>query len=127
MPSRIRVVIGHEPRFYREALAEALRCLRPDLEVMLTEPAALEEVVQRGGASVVVCSRLSPVLMAHALAWVLLYPDGENRAVVSVGGEERTTPGFGIADLLALIAEAWALTGDSEGGAAAPGSPQFLS
>jgi hypothetical protein len=110
MIGNIRVVVGHEPRFYREALAEALRCLRPDLEVVLTEPASLDDAMRRGGASVVVCSRLSPAVLAEALAWVLLYPQGENRAVVSVGGLERTTTGFGIADLLDVIAEAAALT-----------------
>jgi hypothetical protein len=105
-----RVVVGNEPRYYREVLAEALRCLRPDLEIVLTEPAMLDEEAQRGGLPLVICSRLSPTILALKVGWVLLYPDGENRAVVSIAGQERVISGFEIADLLAIIAEAESMT-----------------
>jgi hypothetical protein len=106
MTDGFRIVIGNEPRYYRDALAEALRYLHPDLEIVLTEPAGLDEEVARGGTQVVVCSRLSPAILDKALAWILLYPDAENRAVVSLAGQERSTPGFEIADILAVIEEA---------------------
>jgi hypothetical protein len=106
-----RVVFGNEPQFYRGVLAEAVRCLRPDLEVILIDPTGLDEEVGRAGA-VVVCSRLSPDIRTQALAWVLLYPDAENRANVGIAGEERTISGFEIADLLAVIDEAASLFKD---------------
>jgi hypothetical protein len=106
MTDGFRIVIGNEPRYYRETLAEVLRALNPDLEIVLTEPASLGEEVGRGGAQVVVCSHLSPAILNKALAWILLYPDAENRAVVGLAGQERSTPGFEIADILAVIEEA---------------------
>ena len=106
-----RVVCGNEPQFYRGALAEAVRYLRPNLEVILIDPAGLDEEVGRAGA-VVVCSHLSPDIRTQALAWVLLYPDAENRANVGMAGEERTISGFEIADLLAVIDEAASLFKD---------------
>lgn len=99
-----RVVIGNEPRFYREALAGALRLLRPDVEVVLAETAALDDEVGRRGG-LVVCSHLSPTIRDQALAWILLYPDAENRAVVSLAGCERSIAGAEITDLLGVIDE----------------------
>jgi hypothetical protein len=111
MMAGFRVVFGNEPQLYRGALAEALRCLLPDLKVILSDPAGLDEEVGRAGA-LVVCSRLSPDIRTQALTWVLLYPGAENRAVIGIAGEERSISGFEIADLLALIAEAETLAKD---------------
>ena len=105
MTDGFRVVVGNEPRFYREALAAALRLLRPDLEIILTEPADLDEEFGRGGAHLVVCSHLGPTVQDQALAWILLYPDAENRAEVCIAGHERSVAGIEITDLLAIINE----------------------
>ncbi|MBW3633591.1 MAG: hypothetical protein KY456_11265 [Chloroflexi bacterium] len=106
-----RVVIGNEPRFYREALAGALRLLRPDVEVVLAETAALDDEVGRRGG-LVVCSRLSPTIQTQAPTWILLYPEAENRAVVGLAGRERSIPSVEIADLLGVIDEAERLAHD---------------
>jgi hypothetical protein len=116
MTDCFRVVVGHEPRFYREALAEALRCLCPDLEIVLTDPATLDQDVDYDCAQVVICSRVSAAIEQQALAWVLLYPNGANRAVISIAGRQRETDGFEIADLLAVIEEAWTLANPEDEG-----------
>ena len=79
-----RVLVAHEPTSYREALAAVLPELRPRLRAHLVEPAELEAALGRLRPAVVVCSRLSAAVRAHAAAWVLLYPDGEDR--LAVGG-----------------------------------------
>lgn len=119
MTDDFRIVVGNEPRFYREALAAALRLLRPDLEVILAEPDDLDEEVGRRGAHLVVCSHLSEFVQSQALAWILLYPDAENWAVVGLAGLERTIAGVEIADLLDFIDEVERLPRDGAEGSGA--------
>lgn len=102
----VRVVVGHEPRFYRESLAAALQLLLPNTVVTLVEPAKLDQAVAPGSATVVMCSALSETVKRQALAWILFYPDGENLAVVGIAGGQRTIPNVELSDLLAVIAEA---------------------
>ena len=84
MATQSHVLVAHEPLFYRDALAEVLPGLPPSLRVHLVEPADLDTAVARLRPAMVVCSRLSAAVRAHAAAWVLLYPDGEDR--LAVGG-----------------------------------------
>jgi hypothetical protein len=107
MTVSLRIVIGHDPLFYREALAEALRCLCPDLDIVLTDSSELDKHVAYDGAHVlVICSALSSLILERSLGWVLLYPDGENRALVSLRDQQWPTDGFTVANLLALIDDA---------------------
>ena len=52
-----RVVFANEPRSYREAMAVACRVLRPEVEVILAEPADLDAEVTRLDPQLVLCSR----------------------------------------------------------------------
>ena len=109
MRTFFRVVVGNEPRYYREALVAAFRCLRPHLDVLLVEPADLDDVSTCRG-DVVVCSHLSQAIRSHALAWIVLYPEAENRAVIGLAGRERSVASADIDDLLDVIDEAERLT-----------------
>jgi hypothetical protein len=100
------IVVANEPRSYREAMAVACRVLCPEVEVILAEPADLDAAVVRLDPQFVLCSRLTEGLRTGSRAWVLLYPEGEARAVISVAGRCVTTGDLGFAALAALIDQA---------------------
>ena len=98
-----RIVVANEPRSYREAMAVACRVLRPEVEVILAEPADLDAAVARLDPQLVLCSRLTEGLRTGSRAWVVLYPEGEAQAVISAAGHCVTTDDLGFAALAALI------------------------
>ena len=99
----MRILVGHEPRFYREVLAATLHELRPHLTVDIVEPEDLDGAVVQRGPQLVLCSRLSEVVETRCLAWVLLYPCGEARVVISVAGRRHTVPDPGVNGLLRVV------------------------
>ena len=101
-----RIVVANEPRSYREALAVACRVLRPQIEVILAEPADLDAAVARLDPHLVLCSQLTEGLRTGTRAWVVLYPGGEARAVISVAGHCVTTDDIGVAALAVVIDQA---------------------
>ena len=107
----VLVLVANEPRAYRETIALALRELRPEAEVLAVEPETLDAEVVRRRPDLAVCSRLSEVVETRVPAWVLLYPEGANLAVVSVRGERATSGGLGLADLATLVDRAEGFTG----------------
>lgn len=98
-----RIVVANEPRSYREAMAVACRAVRPEVEVILAEPADLDAAIARLDPQLVLCSRLTEGLRAGSRAWVVLYPGGEARAMINVAGQCVTTGDIGFAALTALI------------------------
>jgi hypothetical protein len=107
----MRILVANEPRSYREAIAGAVQVLRPHLAVITVEPEDLDEEVVRHDPGLVLCSRLSRVVESWPCAWVVLYPDGETRAMVSIAGRRRTvTADLPFASLLSLIDETEHLT-----------------
>ena len=104
------IVLGNEPRAYREALAAAIACLRPELAVTAVEPDALDAAVERLRPRLVVCSGLTARVESDVPAWALLYPDGARMVVTSVDGERATASNLDLAALLALLDRAAALS-----------------
>ena len=51
----------------------------------------------------VLCSRLSAVVETRCLAWVLLYPHGAARIVISVAGRRQTVLDPGLDGLLRVM------------------------
>jgi len=100
------VFIANEPRAYRETITSALRTLRPHAEVIAIEPADLDAEVQRRRPDVAICSQLSCTIEDVVPSWVLLYPDGANMTVVSVGGQRSITGNLALHDLAAVISPA---------------------
>jgi DNA-binding transcriptional LysR family regulator len=100
---RLRVVVSNSPRSYREAMAEALRRLRPDFDVRLVEPGALEEELARGVPDVVLCSGASHLVQSRVPFWVDLYPGGSRLTVVGAEGRLTTRPDIGLGELLDFV------------------------
>ena len=103
---RKRIVVANEPRSYREALAVACQVLRPEVEVILAEPVDLDAEVVRLDPQLVLCSQLTEGLRTGSRAWVVLYPGGAARAVISVAGHRVTTGDLGVAALAVVIDQA---------------------
>ena len=101
-----RIVVANEPRSYREAMAVACRAVRPEVEVILAEPADLDAAVVRLDPQLVLCSRLTEGLRAGSCAWVVLYPGGKARTLINVAGQCVPTGDIGFAALAALIDQA---------------------
>jgi hypothetical protein len=99
---KMHVLVANEPCAYREAITGALRELRPHIEFNAVEPDGLDGEVARLRPHLVVCSQITAAL--HSLpAWIMLYPEGENRAVISAAGEQVTVDNIGFDDLLSTI------------------------
>jgi hypothetical protein len=101
---KMRVLVANDPCTYREAIADAFRELRPHIEVKAAEPDDLDHEVTRFRPHLTICSRLTAA-MESLLAWILLYPDGENRAVINTTGEQVAVANVGFNDLLSVIDE----------------------
>lgn len=115
----MRALIANEPRTYREALFSALRRLRPQLEVNVVEPEALDAEVQRFHPHLVVCSRKGDIAKNGTLTWVTLYPDDQNLAEVFTPGGRATIVGIGFEGLLSVIDGTELLRGSAKMGAEA--------
>jgi hypothetical protein len=112
MEQKMRVLVANDPRAYREVIADALPKLRPLVEVFPAEPEELEREAMRVQPHLILCSR-KPVdaLLARTgclLAWMVLYPDGQDRAEVVGTASERKTlllEGVALDDLLSVVDE----------------------
>jgi F420-dependent methylenetetrahydromethanopterin dehydrogenase len=88
------VAFEDEYRAYREAIAAAIRVLRPRAQVESAGLDALAQEVERLDPHLVVCSRPNTVEPGSRPAWVELPTDPTRPARVCVGGRysERTNP-----------------------------------
>jgi len=84
-------------------MAAAIMVLRPDVEIVLGEPEALDMEVERLCPEVVVCSHVTPLVESRVLAWVDLYPEGDRLATISIDGRRVETAGVELDDLLSII------------------------
>jgi hypothetical protein len=89
----MRILVANEPRSYREVIATTLQVLRPHLEVIEVEPEDLDREVVRLVPNMVLCSRLSEAVETRPIAWVVLYPNGETQAVISIAGHSQPVSG----------------------------------
>ena len=99
---KLQVLVANEPCAYREAITGVLRELRPLIEVNAVEPDGLDREVARLRPHLVVCSRITVAVQA-ILGWVMLYPDGENRAEIFTAGELVTVDNVEFGDLLSFV------------------------
>lgn len=108
----MRALIANEPRVYREMISEALARLRPLIEVLCcAEADELDREAARFRPHLVICSRLTESVREGCPCWVVLYPEGGDRAEVggSLGVAARLVVGVGVAELLSVVDEAAAL------------------
>ena len=99
------IVVANEPRAYRETLAAALQELRSHLEVICIEPDDLDAKVSHYSPRLVLCSRLTEAVKTCCDAWILLYPNRENRAVISIAGRQTVVTNIEFPHVLSVIDE----------------------
>jgi hypothetical protein len=93
----------NEPRAYRESIAEVLRELRPEVDVVTADPAEMDASIARLRPDMVVCSSVTEAARM-APVWVELYPGHGPASTVGVAGEGATTvEDMQLSDLLAVV------------------------
>jgi hypothetical protein len=101
-----RVYIATEPRAYRETIGLALRTLHPSACVRVIAPDELDGEIARQHPDMAICSTLSATVEEVVPTWVLLYPGGDETAVISRNGQQRATATLALDDLAALVGSA---------------------
>ncbi len=104
---KMRVLLVNEPRVYREAMATAFRRLRPGAEIVVAESDELDDQVTEFRPHLVLSSQAARSLEDHPLPHVLLYPEGESKALVNIDGQRMTIVGVELEDLLLVIDRVW--------------------
>ena len=97
------IVVANEPRTYRDVLATELPVLRPALHVLAVDPADLDAVINRVRPLLVICSRMTEAIRDHTTAAILLYPDGNDQALVEMSGPSHMLRSPRLVDLLTAI------------------------
>jgi hypothetical protein len=101
-----RVLVANEPRSYREVIADAVRGLRPLVEVIVVEPEDLDREVVTLGPDLVLCSGATAAVQTGAPAWIELYPGGETLARVHLNGRNSTVADIQLAGILSIVDQA---------------------
>lgn len=96
------IVLANEPHAYREVLASALQHLRPHYRTEIATPETLDGTVAQLHPQFVVCNRASAIVQLLARTWIVLYPDGERRAVISVDGCQTSVVDLELERILTL-------------------------
>jgi hypothetical protein len=97
----MRVLMAIEPRSYREVIGEAIRGLRPHLEVVIVEPE-----MARLDPELVICSQPSIAAANGRTAWIEFRPYGQPAVRTYVGGRYFELEEVELEDLLAAVDEA---------------------
>lgn len=103
MAQQMSVLLANEPRAYRDTIAVALGLLRPEIEVIVTDPETLDETVMLHAPRVVICSYLTSVVETQVPTWVVLYPEGALVALRHVDGERTTVSEIDLNGIMSLI------------------------
>lgn len=99
------VLIGNHLPLYREVLSATFRTLRPDLLVCSVPQGDLDEKVRELRPLLVICSTVTATIADYSSAWIALYPEDRDEAVVSIGGRLRTIPHASVLELIGVMEE----------------------
>ena len=107
----MRILVAVKPRMYREVLALLLHRNRPEAEVLISPPEALDEEVRRFNPHLVVCSEGAvPDIPPGVLCRVeIMVSDGLD-ARIGLDGQVAESKDLSIEDLLAVVDEAEKMT-----------------
>jgi hypothetical protein len=103
------VIFAIEPRSYRQVMGEALRSMRPHLEVVVLEPGTLEAGVARLEPDLVFADRPASS-SSGGPAWVEFRPYEQPPARVWLAGRTWELEEVELSDLLSIVDEAEALS-----------------
>ena len=103
LSDRPTILVANDPPTYREVLAASLTAMYPGLRVTQVMPAALDAALAGRVPLLVVCSRQLGAQHATGCETIVLYPEGENEAVLTIGERSWTLPNPQLADVLAAV------------------------
>ena len=86
------VLVANEPRLYRDVIADWLRTVRPDLDVIAVATSDLELLVRRLAPEVVFASQEVVVLQSSVMSWITVC-DSDTGTVVIRRRDGITTKG----------------------------------
>jgi hypothetical protein len=101
--ARLLVLVATEPPLTRETIAVALQQVRPDMDTIAADPAALAEDIARYHPDVAITSQHHATVEARVPSWVQLSADGGNAGVTSVLGRRQEREHLRFADLVAVV------------------------
>ena len=102
----MRVLAACAPRYYREVVGEALRGLRPAVEVVIVDPEELEDGVSRLDPDLVISVRPASLDPGGRSAWVQFVPYEKPAATISIGGQRQELDELTVEDLLWVVDQA---------------------
>ena len=95
-----RILVANELTSYRQTIALVFRELHSDVEVFEAESEALDGEVARLGPDLVICSRVTKMVIERAANWIELYPECKPFSTFCIGGERRAMEDVQLSDLL---------------------------
>ena len=102
----MQVLVAIEPGLYRQVIGEAIRTLRPHVEVCVLEPDTLEDEVGRTEPDLVFASRpYSYRVPNKRTAWVEFLPYEHPPARICLAGRRWELETVGLDDLLSIVDE----------------------
>jgi hypothetical protein len=102
----MRVLVACEPRYYREAIGEALRRLRPAVEVVILDSDELADGVSHLDPDLVISVHPASLDPGGRSAWVEYVPYEKPAATVSIGGRCQELDDLMLEDLLSVVDQA---------------------
>jgi hypothetical protein len=96
------ILVANEPSLYRHTLASELPRLALASQFSFA-PTELESVVVRIRPRLVICSHLTETIRGAASTALVLYPDGKNRAIFRIDGQQQILANPSLNDLLAAV------------------------
>lgn len=100
---KLRILLANEPRAYREAIAQAIHQLRPDVEIETAEPPDLDTSIRQFVPDMVICSEVTDTVRSNVRVWVELYPEHNSRSVVNIAGKYEEYAEIQFSDLLSIV------------------------
>src|SRR3712207_5052187 len=111
----MRVLAACAPRYYREVVREALRGLRPAVEVVIVDPEEFEDGVSRLDPDLVISVRPASLDPGGRSAWVQFVPYEKPAATISIGGRRQELDELTVEDLLWVVDQAAELSRTRKG------------
>lgn len=104
----MRILVAVAPAMYRETLAHIIRSDRPEDEVRLADPQALDSEASSFGPHLIVCNDNAPEVReeVHVPSWVVIrYQDSMNASVFLDDQDPRLFQDMSLEDLLGVVEE----------------------
>ena len=99
----MRVLISIAPVLYREAIANALRRHRPQLDVQTAPPDDLDKEVNRFEPHLVFCNRATAKVRESVPSWVEVAYEDSIDAAASVRGKHSKIHDISTSNLLSIV------------------------